>query len=55
MIGAQKGLLNDFLGVVLIAGHAIREAVDVAAVPLHENAIGLAVAVGVLVAFPPAY
>jgi len=29
---------------VLIAGHAIREAVDVAAVPLNENAIGLAIA-----------
>src|SRR5256885_15189553 len=44
LIAAQKCLLNDFLGVMRIARHAIGEAIDVLAVTLDENAIGIAVA-----------
>jgi len=44
LIAAQKCLLNDFLGVMRIARHAVGEAIDVLTVALDENAIGIAVA-----------
>ena len=44
LIAAQKSLLNDFLRVMRIARHAVGEAIDVVAVALDENAIGIAVA-----------
>src|SRR5260221_3581918 len=44
LIAAQKSLLNDFLRVMRIARHAVGESIDVVAVTLDENAIGVAIA-----------
>jgi hypothetical protein len=44
LIRAQKSLLDDFFGIVLIAGHAVRQPENVVAVALDENAKGIALA-----------
>src|SRR6266481_3690300 len=44
LIRAQKSLLDDFFGVVLIPGHAKSQPEHVVAVPFDENAKGIALA-----------
>jgi hypothetical protein len=44
LIRAQKSLLDDFFGVVLIPGHAKGQPEHVVAVPLDENAKGITLA-----------
>src|SRR6266851_4848158 len=44
LIGPQKSLLDNFFGVVLIPGHAKGQPERVVAVPLDENAKGIALA-----------
>ena len=43
-VGAEKGVLHDVLGVLLVSGHAVREAEDGAAVALDQGAKGAFVA-----------
>src|SRR5258708_38699147 len=43
-VGAQKSLLNHFLGVVLVSGHAVREAKELLAVSLDQYAESIAFA-----------
>src|SRR5437899_2227838 len=42
LVGAQESLLDDFFGVVLVPGHAVGQPEDMMAVPLDENAVGVA-------------
>src|SRR5579885_3214426 len=44
LIGAQERLLDDFLGVVLVAGQAIGQPVYVAAIALDQKAIAVPIA-----------
>ena len=44
LISAQKCLLHNFFGVVMISGQAVRQPKNRGAVPLHQNAISIAIA-----------
>ncbi len=44
LIAAQERLLDYFLGIVPVPGHAVSQPEDVVAVPLNQDAIGVAIA-----------
>jgi hypothetical protein len=44
LISPQKCLLHYFFRIMTVAGHAIRHAENVSAVPLHEDTISVTVA-----------
>ena len=45
LVGLQKRLLDDVLGVLRVAGHPVRQPIDSAAVALHERPKSFAISV----------